>query len=92
MCKSSDPYTPLGIASTTLPISAITFEEVIARPDTSTTSESAPASATRPSKLPSPALPDHIEVSVACATSAATRAITKSENNGGSSSKAEKPI
>ena len=61
----------------------MTLDDVTVAADTSTTVESAPANVTKPSKLPSPDDPLQIEVSVALATSAATLAITKSENNGG---------
>ena len=76
MYKSSFPYNVAGIASITLPISAITLAAVTVVPTTSITAASAVAKGTNPSNCPAVALaPLQIETSIDSATLEATCAI-----------------
>ena len=77
MCKSSLPYNVLGIASTILPNSAITFPESTPPPTaaTSITSASAVAKVVNPSNSPAcapPRFPCQILLSVLADTCSAT--------------------
>ena len=79
--KSDFCNVALLAASTTLPISSITFAASTAAATTSTTVASAKARAWKPSKSSAPAAPAQIEVSKASATWAATLEITYSSKS-----------